>query len=75
INDKRRLLKQHIQKFKSLSAPIRKLPTEILAHIFRILCDSSYIHIGEYEKYRAPFLLASICKWWREVAIEHSPLW
>ncbi|KAG2112477.1 hypothetical protein BD769DRAFT_1778756 [Suillus cothurnatus] len=58
---------------RGFSSPIWRLPTEILAQIF-LYC------IPEDENrtpapYLAPMLLTTVCRRWREVAVDMSSLW
>ncbi|KDQ51323.1 hypothetical protein JAAARDRAFT_199159 [Jaapia argillacea MUCL 33604] len=58
---------------RSLLAPIRKLPPEVLARIF-ILClpDAEYVPV---DITTMPLLTSRICYHWREVALHTPVLW
>lgn len=41
LQEEQKLLDKHVERLKSLSAPIRRLPVEILTQIFVTLCESN----------------------------------
>ncbi|KAG8738881.1 hypothetical protein FRC12_016517, partial [Ceratobasidium sp. 428] len=58
-------------------APIYSLPSEILARIFSdaaCCCTNETFH--EHTPHIAnPVMLSGVCKRWRQVAVNHQPLW
>lgn len=73
LQKRRNELKALIDVHLMLLAPIRRIPPEVLEHIF-ILClphDRNPVMHGS----EAPWLLTSICRDWRKLAIETTRLW
>ncbi|KAF5334038.1 hypothetical protein D9758_017412 [Tetrapyrgos nigripes] len=79
LQEKQDLLKKHIERLRSLSAPIRLLPVELLSHIFVVVCEDDPIlfstGVSDWKTWHLPFTLASVCSGWRQIAINTSQLW
>ncbi|KAF5364563.1 hypothetical protein D9758_005502 [Tetrapyrgos nigripes] len=77
LQAKQELLSKHVEQLKSLSAPIRRLPVELLARIFVMVCEEDAITFSLHAQiaWRLPFVLASVCSGWRGVAVATSRLW
>ncbi|KAF5343423.1 hypothetical protein D9758_011811 [Tetrapyrgos nigripes] len=70
-NEQQRLFLR-ISRYKSLLAPIRRLPPELLARIFGFCCKESKAN----EKMDCPVVrLSQVCAGWRELARTTSSLW
>lgn len=73
LRARRSKLKALIDAHQMLLAPIRRIPPEVLQYIF-LLCVPQHrnpvMHGSE-----APLLLTSICRNWRNLAIETARLW
>ncbi len=77
----RRRVNRCIYMYDSLSAPIRRLPVDILMHIFRhALC----FDVSPSRSFSAVFLgegtmtslrLAKVCHLWREIIFQNPRLW
>ncbi|KAE9405023.1 hypothetical protein BT96DRAFT_387621 [Gymnopus androsaceus JB14] len=74
-----RMKREELEKLRedcqSLMAPIRKLPTELLDHIFGFCCwdVASFFSTEGSDLVDAPaFTLSSVCAQWREI-IRRSP--
>lgn len=63
---------------QSLPAPIRRLPADLLEEIFLhsipVWCEE-YALDEDYTLYLSPFIIASVCVRWRDVALSCPPLW
>jgi len=72
LTNERRRLEGLLNEYRSLTAPIRRIPPEMLSEIFlRCLVDGSDIlNVGE-----APLLLSFVCSRWRTVTISTPRLW
>ncbi len=71
-------LENHMVKLRSLQAPIRRLPNELLLRIFVFCCDNDYLDDGDgYYDGRAPMavFISQTCIRWRELAQSYSRLW
>ncbi|KIK64366.1 hypothetical protein GYMLUDRAFT_39914 [Collybiopsis luxurians FD-317 M1] len=83
------VVQKRIDVRKSLLAPIRKLPPEILTEIFNdvaepIRLDESVLSFGERNKQRRDqsgkllspvFSLTWVCFWWRTLVISETRMW
>ncbi|KAK7433651.1 hypothetical protein VKT23_020657 [Stygiomarasmius scandens] len=80
LRTKQEFLRGRKDRLTSLTAPIRRLPTEVLSLIFINLCDdeSGDIILG-HARYKCrrsyPFDITSVCHRWREVAIATPQIW
>ena len=74
LQNKRRLLERHTVGYKSLLAPIRKLPPELLHQIFLFVCDDNYIGPGDCFRIPAATLV-QVCPSWNNVASSSPRLW
>jgi hypothetical protein len=54
--------------------PIKKLPAEILSHIFEIAISSSSSH-SPPNQHQPLLAISLVCTWWREMAINTPSLW
>ncbi|KIK69350.1 hypothetical protein GYMLUDRAFT_152449, partial [Collybiopsis luxurians FD-317 M1] len=59
---------------RSLFAPIRRLPNELLIHIFDYVCDNAP-NPRWYELSDAPFSLSAVCSRWRSLCLSHPKMW
>ena len=66
-------LSQHIDQYRALTSPIRRLPQEILLEIF-IHCLPKD-HNTFMSSHEAPLLLGRICSRWRSVSLSARQLW
>lgn len=77
LSEKRRRIQEfgHIQDtLRSLHAPIRNMPIEILSIIFTLVCGEG-LEV-KLALYRPPVLaLAAVCTIWRKVVLELPDLW
>ena len=68
----RQKLQRSLDEHRSIAAPIRRIPQEILSEIFlHCLMDSS----NSFNVTIAPLLLTFVCSRWRTVAIFTPRLW
>jgi hypothetical protein len=69
---RREFLENYRTKITAAMAPIRKLPPELLSHVFyHCLPESPSVHFSR----EAPFTLTQVCKQWRAIALSRSSLW
>ncbi|KIK62002.1 hypothetical protein GYMLUDRAFT_42435 [Collybiopsis luxurians FD-317 M1] len=64
----------YIDAHQALISPIRQIPNETLAEIFKWCLPSDTIY-GLRSLQHAPLLLTMVCRDWRRVAIETPRLW
>ncbi|KAF5322606.1 hypothetical protein D9619_001343 [Psilocybe cf. subviscida] len=68
-----------IAYWKSLLVPIRRIPPEILCHIFSFLLNLPWEQPAIASRRRlpvnAPLLLLHVCQLWRRLASSTRPLW
>ncbi|EIW60853.1 uncharacterized protein TRAVEDRAFT_46091 [Trametes versicolor FP-101664 SS1] len=58
----------HLRYLRNTKAPINRLPSEVLVHVFFHSVSTSP---NEHDLVNA----THVCKWWREVALDYSWLW
>ncbi|KAK0479112.1 hypothetical protein IW261DRAFT_1564479 [Armillaria novae-zelandiae] len=58
-----------LQVYRSLFAPIRRLPLDVLLHIFLLL------PVDTVDPNSAPWTLGSICYYWRSLYLSFPTLW
>ncbi|KAJ8095160.1 hypothetical protein PM082_010382 [Marasmius tenuissimus] len=72
LENRKKGLKNTVERYRSLMSPIRRLPAELLAHIFSFACTQNFINI----KNRPPAVdLSIVCGQWRDVALSTAGLW
>lgn len=60
-----------IREHKALLSPARRIPTEILAHIFNECIDQN----NDIQEGKSPLLLSQVCRRWRSIALNTASLW
>ncbi|KAL0567437.1 hypothetical protein V5O48_014553 [Marasmius crinis-equi] len=71
-------MEEYVQVGRSLLAPIRRMPRELLLRIFSIYCEGgNMFSIGStgFDRMPNPILLSMVCALWRDMAISSSELW
>ncbi|KAF5348993.1 hypothetical protein D9758_012738 [Tetrapyrgos nigripes] len=72
LQNKQELLHSRIEQCRSLLAPIRRIPPELLARIFSFACSKS----EATDKLDCPAVrLSQVCKGWRELTHTTPSLW
>ncbi|KAK0435822.1 uncharacterized protein EV420DRAFT_1343354 [Desarmillaria tabescens] len=74
----RQMIRKSVRKVRSLVAPIRRLPPEILSIIFECVCISVPFYDGRDERRSAckgPFHLSAVCAYWRDICLSSPQLW
>ncbi|KAJ8088238.1 hypothetical protein PM082_022310 [Marasmius tenuissimus] len=77
LEGKRQWMNQYVEAGRSLLAPIRKLPEELLQHIFQVCCEDG-IDIVVRKKFNAtpqPVVLSRVCTLWRGLTTFLPNLW
>lgn len=70
-----------LDAWESRSAPVRRLPVELLTNIFKDACRAMPIssNFPAHHDVRAltitPLLLASVCSFWRSIALSTPEMW
>ncbi|KAG7091894.1 hypothetical protein E1B28_008295 [Marasmius oreades] len=72
LESKRDWLKRSITRYRSLLAPIRTLPPEILTNIFALCCEENTLDI---ERASPVVILSMVCAQWREIVVSTPRLW
>ncbi|EEB97741.1 hypothetical protein MPER_02874 [Moniliophthora perniciosa FA553] len=72
LENKKSALREKMDKYRSLLAPVHRLPPEILTNIMSISCKSC--EIKELET-TPPIILSSVCGRWRDIVVSTSSLW
>ncbi|TFK28603.1 hypothetical protein FA15DRAFT_665052 [Coprinopsis marcescibilis] len=72
-------IQQRIEAYRSLFAPIRRLPAEILLEIFSYylfgeIVPSKPWYLTKYTVFR-PLRLAAVCSFWRHLVMSSPSLW
>ncbi|KIK59143.1 hypothetical protein GYMLUDRAFT_44899 [Collybiopsis luxurians FD-317 M1] len=69
-------------QFRCLLSPVRKVPEEILQHIFDVCCDMNHFVASNSPPSNESFLrsnpamaLSSVCTRWRETALAMPSIW
>ncbi|KAJ7589904.1 hypothetical protein C8J56DRAFT_761328, partial [Mycena floridula] len=63
-----------LQGYKSLLAPIRRMPPEVLGHIFTFFCDKNHVSPTSGSVILG-LALAGVCSHWRYVALSTHEIW
>lgn len=72
-------LREHVLKYESLLSPIRKLPNEVLCHIFQLVCcskDNPIMIASPSQQSRVPAgSLGAVCAHWRCLSVTAPEIW
>ncbi|THU98843.1 hypothetical protein K435DRAFT_752483 [Dendrothele bispora CBS 962.96] len=72
LRDQQQRIYCRIDQYRSLLAPIRKLPPEVLGRIFRLICFENSVAV----KIDCPAIhLSHVCAGWRDLAQTTPSLW
>ncbi len=69
LQSDRQVLAQYLVRHKGLSAPIRKLPPQILISIFQYVCH------GDFANVHPASILRAVCVKWFNITATSSALW
>ncbi len=72
LNERHNSLTQYVSQCRSLFAPIRRLPRDVLESIFAYVPRSAK---NSLDIHSAPWLLAHICSTWRDIVFTTPLLW
>ncbi|KAF5346803.1 hypothetical protein D9758_015741 [Tetrapyrgos nigripes] len=73
--EKRQQLQKYLAGCRSLTAPIRSLPQDVIELIF-LFCCPEHLFDSSRRVWRLPgFVLSSVCHHWRNAALASSRLW
>ncbi|KAJ7096915.1 hypothetical protein C8R44DRAFT_643845, partial [Mycena epipterygia] len=76
ISARRLRAQQDICTLQGVISPIRRIPHEILAEIFKICVEHSrLLHYSIDNPHLSPIVLGQVCSLWRNVAINTPRLW
>ncbi|KAL0070005.1 hypothetical protein AAF712_002902 [Marasmius tenuissimus] len=68
-------LQQFVDSHRALAAPFRRLPADIWGEIFAYCLPANQLNVAVCTVKEAPLLLTTICRTWREVALNTPRLW
>jgi hypothetical protein len=73
----RQSLEKSLEEHRSIVAPIRRIPLEVLSEIFMFCADNSGSNSNSkcFDVTQAPIQLSFVCNKWRRLAISMSHLW
>ena len=74
LSDRQRALQQCVEEHSVLLAPVRKLPPEVLAEIFRRCLPEPHIQKSP-DRRLTLLLLTQICRKWRDITLSTPDLW
>ncbi|KAL0069607.1 hypothetical protein AAF712_003265 [Marasmius tenuissimus] len=72
LEHKRRILKENTTKYRSLLAPIHRMPPEVLAEIFDFCCEEDFICTDEDP---TMITMTQVCGRWRQIGFATPRLW
>ncbi|KAG6830075.1 hypothetical protein H0H92_002365 [Tricholoma furcatifolium] len=75
IHRRRRVKRAEVEVYGTANAPMRKLPNEILSHIFILCCSGSRISMGNHPVSQLQFILGRVCSKWRQISCSTPELW
>ncbi|THU81184.1 hypothetical protein K435DRAFT_785125 [Dendrothele bispora CBS 962.96] len=76
LTQQRDVLEREREESLTLLSPIRRLPPEVLSHIFEYHCQTDAISLGGRELIKAPALtLSHVCSFWRALSLSLPSLW
>ncbi|KAE9400770.1 hypothetical protein BT96DRAFT_975125 [Gymnopus androsaceus JB14] len=73
-NKRKRAIRQQ-ERYKSLLAPVRRLPSEIVDYIFRLYGGAFKNEISWHRLFLPGLVLMAVCARWRGIAASCNSLW
>ncbi|KAF4567239.1 hypothetical protein EYR36_010857 [Pleurotus pulmonarius] len=74
VREARRKVQEHFAQYKTVLAPIRRIPSEILAEIFVATIDDARL-CDPLDNDEMPWLLGRVCHSWKLVSESTPKLW
>ncbi|KAK7043021.1 hypothetical protein VNI00_008759 [Paramarasmius palmivorus] len=71
MENKRDGLKKKILRYRSLLAPVHRIPPEILQNVFTFFCEDTWLE----KTLTQPLTLSRVCGRWREIVLSTPSLW
>ncbi|KAK7025570.1 hypothetical protein VNI00_015923 [Paramarasmius palmivorus] len=68
-------LQLHVTEFQPLSAPIHKLPVDVLGDILSLVCNQGTGNAFGKKSHLPSLCLTAVCSFWREVMLARSDMW
>ncbi|KAK1227315.1 hypothetical protein PQX77_009689 [Marasmius sp. AFHP31] len=68
-------LQRFVNSHRALAAPFRRLPADIWGEIFVYCLPKNQLNVAVCTVKEAPLMLTTICRTWREVALNTPRLW
>ncbi|KAF9062659.1 hypothetical protein BDP27DRAFT_1182301, partial [Rhodocollybia butyracea] len=75
LGQEKKRLKRYATQLRSLNSPVRKVPDDILRHIFNNSCDSMNSSQALDLKSKPAMVISSVCSRWRRNALSMPALW
>lgn len=72
LENEKMLIERIVSGYRTLLAPIRRVPPEILERILLFVCDEN--HVGEFTRF-PPATLTKVCSFWNELVKSSPRLW
>lgn len=73
LQKERDAIQQSMEKYSTILSPIRRIPSDILKHIFYLCLPTNHNPVMSVTE--APLLLIRICRFWRSTALSCHGLW
>ncbi|KAK1220548.1 hypothetical protein PQX77_016688 [Marasmius sp. AFHP31] len=78
VESRRKKVEKKIARYRSLLAPIHRMPPEVLTEIFKFCCARNSINYYAFQypgSLPSPMKLSSICGRWRQMILDTPGLW
>ncbi|KAK7461328.1 hypothetical protein VKT23_008507 [Stygiomarasmius scandens] len=78
LKGKRSDLQRHVDAQCGMLASIRRLPLDVISHIFDFECEGYGLTVSATQKDKATartLALSHVCAFWREIALSRPSLW
>lgn len=82
LRQERQTMAAEITRFRAITSPIRRLPTEILSKVFLACiedrswdCQGLARPSGSLRITETPWVLTRVCKRWRQIGVSLAKLW
>ncbi|KAF6763794.1 hypothetical protein DFP72DRAFT_873400, partial [Ephemerocybe angulata] len=79
LRGKAKVAERNMDMWATMTAPVRRIPLEVLTEIFTLACLGDVFHLFPDSEAKTPIStshsLIHVCKYWRDIALQTPRIW
>ncbi|KAL0573952.1 nuclear GTP-binding protein nug1 [Marasmius crinis-equi] len=78
LQNQKKVAEKKIVKYRSLMAPVHRMPPEVMTEIFKVCCEQNHLYVwfpGYSSRPPAAVTLSMVCGRWRALVLSLPSLW